>query len=256
MKQFVLASIVLCFAYICRVDAAVSRERAERVQLGETTVTLHIRDVGRGPTLIRVHEDEETARDIGIRASASGARFVDLEHGGGRFVMFELEGVRYGFDPNRIYSEHGIAETLTTVGHTDSPAARAVVRELANRILHACGGGPIIALHNNKGSGYGIPWYENGGQLYRGKHTLVSRESDNLQNFIVVTDEESFELLAETGQNVVLQDPANDIDDGSMSYYFGIHEQPYFNIEAAHGDIEGQWVSLLAVYDRIGRVHE
>lgn len=265
IRSLILASVLLGMAYThsCEARPPLSREQRVEIMLGDTKVVVRVFGArNKGPLIVRVHENETTAKEVGLRAVKElNARFVDIEHGGGRDIHFVLGGKEYGIDPNRIFSEKGIAATLRTVGKADSAEARAAARKLADAIMTACGrSGPIIALHNNAGgvdrrgrSRYGLSWYERGGPLHLGMYSEVARMNGDEQRFVVVTDRDSFEVLSEMGQNVVFQDPAHDIDDGSMSSFAGSRHRPYFNIEAAFQDTEGQWKSLeavLALYER------
>lgn len=264
IRALLLACVVLASISLtaCEAKLPPTRDKRIEVMLGETKVVLHVFGTGhKGPLLVRVHEDETTAQVVALKAvQEKKARFVDLEHGGRRFVHFVLKGKKYAFDPNRIFSPRGIAATLRTVGKSDSPEARKQVARLATAILKECGtNGPVVAMHNNRGGTdtmgnprYGLSWYEKGGASFLGMHTEVARMNANDQSFIVVTDEDAFESLAESGQNVVFQNPVRDIDDGSMSYYFGRQKRLYFNIEAGYGDEAGQWRSLQSVFSFIG----
>lgn len=239
----------------CAARTPPARETSTALMLGETKITIRTYGAGNtGPLLVRVHENEITAKEAALESvRTERARFVDIEHGAGRDIRFRLEGKEYAFDPNRMFTRAGIAASLRTVGKTDSPKARREVEKLASAVKKALGStAPIIAVHNNTGEGYGVRWYERGGPLYLGMHTQVARGTDDTRDFIIVTNADAFELLAEEGHNVVFQDPARDIDDGSMSYYFGSRGRMYFNVEAGFNDLPGQRRSLLSVFALLG----
>ena len=82
---------------------------------------------GRGdpaPTFLNVHNDEDTSVAAGLANLAEfGGRLIELVHTGERLISFTLDGRRYVFDPNRVFSDTGIEKTLKKEGpHT--PAAR------------------------------------------------------------------------------------------------------------------------------------
>jgi hypothetical protein len=53
-----------------------------------------------------------------------------------------------------------------------------------------------------------------------------------------------FDLLSKSGFNVVLQNVAPPDDDGSLSRLAAVRKIRYVNIEAAHGNVDGQRAML------------
>src|ERR1700721_1083092 len=83
-------------------------------ELGDTKITAQIhQNKSAQPTMLNVHDDEDTAVDAGrLNILESGGRVIELTHSGERLITFVLDGEKYVFDPNRIFSEAGIAATL------------------------------------------------------------------------------------------------------------------------------------------------
>lgn len=215
------------------------------IALGDSTVTLRVTEGGIGPTFVRVHHNETDAGTIGIRAVTElGGRFVDLIHSGGRNVVFKSGKNIYAFDPNRIFTEPGMALTLRSLHHgRGAPEAMTELRKLASAILDLTGRtGSVIALHNNSGASFGLSAYQHGGMYYRGdQKTFAYLGTDGPQNVVVVTRRELFDEFVHRKLTVAYQLPRSDKDDGSMSYWFGSNDLPYINIDTRIDNAGVQW---------------
>src|SRR5687767_12628780 len=75
--------------------------------LGDTQIRALVSQWGAGgPTLINVHDDENSSVVAGKSVlRKSHGRLIELTHTGQRFVGFGLGGATYHFDPNRIFSD-------------------------------------------------------------------------------------------------------------------------------------------------------
>lgn len=188
-----------------------------------------------GPTYLNVHDDENTSVRAGKKILAqTGGRLIELRHNGKRFVVFELDGQTYRFDPNRIFSPVGVRATLErTRNHSD--AAQQAIEAFTTRFLEtfALDREPvIIALHNTGGGGLSINSYLATGD--KPTTACVTHVSTNrfAGDFFYVTDRRFFDYLQARDFNVTLQDDANVPDDGSASVYFARKGIPYINVEA------------------------
>ena len=87
------------------------------VRLGDTTVEIEHVQHGHGKAFVHVHQSETTALQA-ARAVIhdEGGSLVTLHHPGGRNIVFHLQGVRYEFDPNRMFTDVGIQKTLKQFG--------------------------------------------------------------------------------------------------------------------------------------------
>ena len=194
-------------------------------------------------TMINVHHDESTSVEAGVaNLNRQGGRLIELVHSGARLVVFHLDGQKYTFDPNRIFSDAGIKATLEK--HSAwSPAAQAAIKSFAAEYLacFALDQEPvIIALHNTTDGFFSIKSY-----LADGEHgpaateTYVSPHRDQF-DFFYATDKRFYDYLKARDFNVTLQDNKNAPDDGSLSVHFARKGIPYLNIEAEMGHLSNQ----------------
>lgn len=209
------------------------------IYLGDTPLT--IAQYGSGtPTIVHVHANEKTAL-VAAKEFIKHHRgtLITLVHKDSRNVSFQLEGKRYEFDPNRIFTSAGIKKTLSTYGPYSKKAHQAVAA-LANDIIERIPKkNPVIAVHNNQG--YCLRDYFPRHPLAGDAKALYYTNTMSLRNFYFVTQAQEFSRLKRQGQNVALQSPHAQ-DDGSLSYYLARHN--YINIEAAHGNLAGQLAML------------
>jgi len=213
-------------------------------QIGNTTV--HARVFQRsepGPTYINVHDDENTSVKAGKKILAqTGGRLIELSHSGKRFVVFELDGQTYRFDPNRIFSPVGIHATLErTKNHSE--AAQQIIEAFTTKLIESFALDHelvIIALHNTGGGGLSINSYLADGD--KPTTASVTHVSTNrfAGDFFYVTDRRFFDYLKTRDFNVTLQDDANVPDDGSASVYFARKGIPYINVEADNSHLDEQ----------------
>lgn len=218
------------------------QEDAEYVthELGNSGVPVYFQQKGGGDiTFVHLHADERLALESAKRMLETvDGRVISISHGTTRFVEFTLDGVRYSFDPNRIFSPEGIRETLlarnryTDIGNCSDAAIEAVsqfAQELLSGHLESVKG--IIAVHNNDDEGdYHAKLYLPRQQFAADAVAVYLDNEQRPQNFCFVTDERLFFRLRERRLNVVLQHP-EPRDDGSLSVYAAQRGIPYINVE-------------------------
>ncbi|MBA2651466.1 MAG: protein tyrosine phosphatase [Tatlockia sp.] len=195
-----------------------------------------LKTTGKGKTFVHLHENEVTAlRAARIYVIKKGGTLITLKHSGKRNVTFYLNGVRYEFDPNRIFSDKGIRKTLKRHGHY-SQSAHAEVKKLAKEILYLLPPtGKIVAVHNNRF--YSMKEYFPKHRLAADIGAMYYRPKSNYRNFYFVTKKQEYNRLKKLKFNVALQ--AKKVqDDGSLSYR--LTSKNYINIEAAYGALTTQ----------------
>ncbi|KTC87398.1 MULTISPECIES: hypothetical protein [Legionella] len=204
------------------------------VKLGATPVKI-LKERGRGKTFVHLHESEFTAFAAAkCFIKREGGSLIALKHSGQRNVRFYLKGVRYEFDPNRIFTDKGIKRTLKKFGPY-SLAAHREVKKLANKIISLLPKGKIIAVHNNRD--YSIKEYFPNHSLAKDAKELHYRPRTSYRNFYFVTKKEDYERLKRFNFNVALQ-ATKAQDDGSLSYYLA--KKNYINIESGYGEMVAQ----------------
>lgn len=223
---------------------------AHPLQLGDTPITLQVRSSGPGGLrYLNLHENEQTA----VLAAADllqtvPGQLIELRSRGRRVVSFR-DGLRpLAFDPNRIFSDAGIRQTLRRHASC-TPAAQQALRALRDRVLALIEGPPdqvVVALHNNRAGLYSILQYQPGGAHALEAQALAINPRLAPEDFCLVTRASLFEPLREQGFNVVLQ-ADHPSDDGSLSVWFGQQRRAYVNVEALHGHRAEQHRMLAAV---------
>jgi hypothetical protein len=212
------------------------------VQLGDTQVVVETIQHGQGKAFVHVHQNEKTALQAARAVvDSEGGSIVTLHHPGGRNIVFRLDGVRYEFDPNRMFTDAGIKKTLKQFG-AYSPEAHRLVTQLAKQVTSALPAHQaIIAVHNNQS--YSLKEYYPGESLEHEAEALYVPQPKAYRNFYLVTQKSDYVRLKHLAFNSVLQASSPD-DDGSLSVY--LTSKPYVNVEAGHDQLAAQIKMLRA----------
>jgi hypothetical protein len=191
---------------------------------------------GEGRHYVWIHGDEQTANGVlseWMKTSSGRAFFVrsterNVEIAGGRI------------DPNRMWSRVGAERSLRFLnpGWTDAQVRRALDtldgdREGFLRRLFPPANSLLVALHNN-GPAYSVK------DEISISDAVASNDAEHPDEFMLCTSRPDFELLAGGPYNVLLQLKAPPADDGSLSRLCAARNVRYVNIEAAHGNADGQ----------------
>jgi hypothetical protein len=184
-----------------------------------------------------IHGDEVTAREVLSRWMENGA------NGRAFFIHSDQRNVSVeggSIDPNRMWSRSGAEASLRSLNpEWSGDKIRDVLNKLdegregvLRRILPSSGQ-VLIVLHNN-GPAYSV-------KDETGISDAVAMQApESPDEFMLCTSRVDFELLAGGPFNVVLQHKAPPSDDGSLSRLCAARNVRYVNIEAAHGNAEGQ----------------
>ncbi|GGI93476.1 protein tyrosine phosphatase [Legionella impletisoli] len=222
------------FFFLCLFSAVVYSQNYA-VTLGDETVTIHTVHHGKGKVFIHVHQNETTALKAALAVIAKEqGTVITLKHSGQRNIIFHLEGKRYEFDPNRMFTDVGIKKTLSQFG-SYSVAAHREVNKLAHQLKELIPPGKVIAVHNNRS--YSLKDYLPGHDLAHDAKALSFCDKDHYRNFYLVTKQQAFQRLKDLNFNSILQ--ANQAtDDGSLSVYLA--NQDYINVEAGYDQLAAQ----------------
>ena len=213
--------------------------------------------------LINLHENEATSVQAASAAlAAQPGELIALHAQGQRLVRFFIGWRPHVFDPNRIFTDAGLDQTLSR--HASStPAARAAVRGLRDAVLallapvppggaaHRDAAGqepPVVALHNTRVGSYSLASYQPGAALAGDAQRLACPQPEHSNDFFLVTGNDWFEALSARGFNAVLQ-AEQAADDGSLSVWFAQQGRPYINVEAGFDRLDSQTRMLEAVLD-------
>lgn len=211
----------------------------EVIHLGDSSVTLYWHDNGT-PIFVHLHESETTAwQAIRQHSNKYGGSYLHLHQSGQRNICFKQQKQRYCFDPNRIFTEKGIKETLSLYSQNYHPAAHQEVAKLSSRIKEIIADRPVIAVHNNR---------EYSMRDYMEKHNLASEaealhwhDIRHYRDFLLITQQDLWSRIKQAPHNAVLQ-AVNGTDDGSLSIWMA--KQAYINCEAGYGHLNQQLQQL------------
>ncbi len=225
--------------------------------IGDDTINLHLSiyyPYGNSVSFINLHDDENTSVEAGLDfLSKYGGKMVQLQHSGKRRFRFTLNQDTFSFDPNRIFTDKGIKETLEKENPYNEQAFFEV-KKTADSILenYVDGKKLVIALHNNSERGLSILSYKKGGFEYKNAARVYINRFMNPHDFILTTVNDIFYHLKRNKINVVLQHHNPD-DDGSLSVYAAKKKIPYINVEALQGHLDEQIKMMEVLKDIIYR---
>jgi hypothetical protein len=235
---------ILAFIFTIQYSFSQDSVSIKRYSIGSDTLTFHqVIYYPHSPSVsfVNLHDDENTSVEAGIDfLSRYGGSLLQLQHSGKRHFKFMLNGQPFAFDPNRIFTNKGIRETLEKQNIYREDAA-AEVKKIADSLLinYVDNKKLVIALHNNTERGLSILSYRKGGFEFKNAARVYINGSMNPHDFILTTDAHIFHYLKRRKINVVLQ-RHNPGDDGSLSVYAAKKKIRYVNIEALHGHFDEQ----------------
>lgn len=202
---------------------------------------------------LKLHDNETTAEEAATAVlKKTGGKLITIENSETRNVRFSIRNKDYVFDPNRIFSRHGITETLHRSGGYN-PAAANAVQDFSRSILNKLDrNSHLITVHNNTDNKFSIHTYTTG-ELKRDAKLVYRNPGADPDDFVLTTDQRLFVFLRAEKINVVLQDNARVTNDGSLSYYYGKQKRFYVNVEAEHGHLEEQIMMIGKVIEFLNR---
>jgi hypothetical protein len=221
--------------------------------IGESEVDLVLHQTSvPGLTYLNLHDDENTS----VRAALDvirqhGGRVFELKHSGARNITFELDGIKYEFDPNRMFNSQGAAASLERFGPVGD-AAISAVSAFADEVLQQIMSHEayvIVTLHNNDQSGYSVLSYLPDGSYASEALRVHVGEGLDPDDFYFVTDPDLYDQLQQADLNVVLQDNVNVTNDGSLSVWSTHHQFPYVNVEAQDGHRRSQANMIMFLHE-------
>ena len=259
MRHFSLPLLILLFPVFVFSQTAASPV-ASRVlipkvtivyyQLGSTVIPIKYYQFGDSKDLffINLHDDEATAVNGAMRLlEIQGGILVRLVNQKQRNITFKMGGASYLFDPNRIFSRHGINQTLSGFGRTSTKAVEEI-EKFANRILKFLPPSPvcIIALHNNSDGKFSVTSYLKGNERQQDAKAIHVSPDEDPDDLFLTTDSLLYRNLLKEKFNIVWQDNTGASKDGSLSVYCGEKNIRYLNCETEHGKTSQYNAMILA----------
>lgn len=235
-------------------DSPTLEKRISQYKIGDTGKKIEVRLLQKPGSIItyfNMHDNENTAVEAAEQVVKEyGGRLIELMHSGTRNIVFYLDGQKYQFDPNRIFTNIGIRKTLQDHKNYNK-AAHEEVKKFSDWLLKQYSlnqSTAMVAVHNNTDNNYSIQSYCKGG-IYESETKKINiSEGQDYDDFFFVTTLEHFNYFAKLGFNVVLQNNEKVTDDGSLSVYWGKEKKrPYINIETQDAHLEQQIKMMTAV---------
>lgn len=223
-------------------------EKTILYKLGDKIIPLSISQYGNSSDIvcINLHDNEFTSVQAArLVLEQKGGILIKLDNHRQRVIRFRLRGRNYAFDPNRIFSRAGIAQTLKENGTVD-PFAIAAIEKFATRLMNlipdeaTC----VVALHNNTEGAYSVKSYLPGNEREQDAREVYANDKQDVDNIILTTDSILFKKMAEQGYNCIWQHNERAKKDGSLSVFYGEKNKRYINIETQHGRL-AQYIEML-----------
>jgi hypothetical protein len=215
-------------------------EKTVFYQLGDAQVPFKVMQYGQREDMIciNLHDNETTSVEAAKTIlENTGGTLVKIDNNRQRVIRFRFRGIRYAFDPNRMFSRQGIEQSLRENGSRPDPSAIDEIEKFGQRLLDfipdsvKC----IIALHNNTNEAFSIKSYLQGSDREQDAREVSHNLAQDPDDIILTTDENLFRKMSELGYNAIWQDNENAKRDGSLSIWSGENNRRYINIETQHG---------------------
>lgn len=238
-------------------QAAKLNKATKTLMLGETVVKINIYESKpAGITLFAPHYNErsgaEAAKEIIAR---KGGRLIEIESTDAngkplRNLKFRFQDEFYSLDPNRIFTANG-RKCSKFAGQIER-----LVKDFADDLLKSIASGaydknlPVIAVHNNQDVDEkdlsarnrdltANAFTKSGAYEAQANGVYLSNSETDVDNFVFLSSFAFLSFFAERDFNVIVQKPVEqlasencEVDDGSLSVYFGQKNIPYINLEA------------------------
>jgi hypothetical protein len=219
------------------------------------TKSCKISIIGQDENLVKfisLHDNENTSVEAYTETKIllPNSKLYELKQNEERLIKYEINYKIYLFDPNRIFSNIGIKGTLKKYNKNFPSELEKGIKSFADSLLTTMkidnSKNYIVALHNNTNNDFSILSYKNSKDAI----DVYVNNSEDVDNFFIVTSNSDFEYFKSIKKNVVLQSN-NAKDDGSLSIYCQKNKLHYINIEAQHGDMEEQIKMIKVTYSLI-----
>jgi muramoyltetrapeptide carboxypeptidase len=199
--------------------------------IGETPVTIEIiQSNSSGLVFFHPHEDEKASYEQSKKlVKQYGGKLVSIQQQGKRLIEVVYQQEKYTFDPNRMFTEQGIKDTLIKYSKFNSQVATDI-QNFANKVVSLVIGKLVIAVHNNYNKSYNVTSYKNSDEV----EYYYQNPKQGTGEFFYTTDSDFFNFAKVAGYNAVVQSKAVK-NDGSFSVYAALQGSNYVNLEVKRG---------------------
>ncbi|ODN42042.1 hypothetical protein [Piscirickettsia litoralis] len=202
------------------------------------------------PLFINLHDNEKTSVYAALNCiqQQNSGRLFEISHEKNRLISVLIDNQPCRFDPNRIFTDIGIENTLKDQ-KCFSKKNQFILSQYAQSIIHQIYTHSfplLIALHNNEDNleseskeNYSILSYFPNGDESANTEDLYQNPAHCPDDFFITTKKPLFDYLRLKKFNTVLHKNQG-VNDGSLSYYCSTQNIPYINVEAQHGHQQQQ----------------
>lgn len=253
-KKWIIYCLLFVIAPFCSAYAQRDYQRKSyALQLGDRTVHAVKHQFGQGIHFFSMHDAENTSVQAALSyVRKNGGTVLELVHNGERHVNFNWNDTYHEFDPNGMFTPHGVLIRLEQFD-CYSPGAGYMVEDFGKKVLELYNPDSlqyIVTLHNNFNEGYSAWTYLQYGNRENDTQDMYYHPDNDPDDFVFVTNRFFYQYLKAHEINVVLQGRGAP-DDGSLSIYAELKNIPYANIEAQHGHYREQLHMLQIVAEMI-----
>lgn len=210
-----------------------------------------------GLTFINLHDNENSCVQATLKLiRQSKDKFIEIKFKGKRWLngINPQSGKKFIFDPNRIFTDFGCFQTLKMYFAYNSYNKMELLK-LSSFITDSLlkNTNFVIAVHNN--TALHIEKYIPDSIFQDNAAEIFVNPEHNAHNFFYVLEKEHFENMMNLGYNVLIQNPTEVKDDGSLSVYCAQKNIPYVNVEAKEGESEFQYKMLFDLRNTIPTIN-
>ncbi len=211
--------------------------------LGEERVWVHVHE---GPTpgltFVNLHDNENTSAEAAkAHILKHGGRLVELVHGRGREVVIRRHGILHRFDPNRMFTEKGLRQTLDFYHNLNAENIR-IAADFAQKlagIVNIVKDKAIISVHNNTPGKLTIKDFKPGQWYGKDAREVFISPAEDPDDFFFTNSPTIYRALRTLRYNVALM-AANPPDRGTLVNYVTKNGGIYVLVEAEHGHLNRQ----------------
>lgn len=223
------------------------------LRLEDEKVWVHIyQRPGSDLQFVNVHDNENTSAEAAKAFILSkGGRLVELEHGRGRTVVIRRSGVLHRFDPNRMFSEAGLRQSLDYFHNLSDENLVLAARFAADveAFIEIEPGKPIVAVHNNTDGKLTIHDFKPGEWYGDDTREVFINPAEDPDDFFFTNSPVLFKALKAMRYNVALM-VENPPDRGTLANLVNARKGVYVLVEAEHDHLRQQ----IAMLEDLGRL--
>jgi hypothetical protein len=195
---------------------------------------------------VNVHDNENTSAEAAKAFILShGGRLVELEHGRGRTIVIRRNGVLHRFDPNRMFTEKGLRQSLKYHRNLSDENLALATRFAADveEFIEIKPDQPVIAVHNNTDGKLTINDFKPGEWYGDDTREIFVNPAEDPDDFFFTNSPVLFEALKTLRYNAALM-VENPPDRGTLANLVNDRKGVYVLVEAEHDQLRRQTTML------------